>query len=156
RICDMPPDLPSVLGLTALIQCLVHQLSGEIDRGIDESECHPLLVRQNRWRAARYGLGASLVDPHTLETAPARRLAERLVRRLRGAAAVLGCAEALESAAALAAGPTGAERQMALYRQAGDLAEVIRILVARSSLAPAGLPRGFRDRPAAPMIAGGI
>ena len=28
RICDMPPDLPSVLGLTALIQCLVDNLRG--------------------------------------------------------------------------------------------------------------------------------
>ena len=32
RICDMPPDLPSVLGLTALIQCLVMDLSEAIDR----------------------------------------------------------------------------------------------------------------------------
>ena len=33
RICDMPPSLHHVLGLTALIQCLVHDLSEEIDRG---------------------------------------------------------------------------------------------------------------------------
>ena len=33
RMCDMPPDLPSVLGLTALIQCLVVELArGHEDR----------------------------------------------------------------------------------------------------------------------------
>ncbi|MBV8430399.1 MAG: YbdK family carboxylate-amine ligase, partial [Solirubrobacterales bacterium] len=56
RICDMPHDLPSVLGLTALIQCLVHQLSEEIDRGTYQFDCHPMMVRQNKWRACRYGL----------------------------------------------------------------------------------------------------
>ena len=33
RICDMPADLPDLLGLTAMIQCLVQSLSEEIDRG---------------------------------------------------------------------------------------------------------------------------
>ena len=43
RICDMPPDLPSVLGLTALIQCLVMDLSEEIDRRTALPEGDPLL-----------------------------------------------------------------------------------------------------------------
>jgi gamma-glutamyl:cysteine ligase YbdK (ATP-grasp superfamily) len=33
RIRDMPPDLPSVLGVTALIQCLVMDLSERGERG---------------------------------------------------------------------------------------------------------------------------
>ena len=63
RICDMPPSLHHVLGLTALIQCLVHDLSEEIDRGTYQYNCHPFLIRQNKWRACRYGMEASLVDP---------------------------------------------------------------------------------------------
>ena len=63
RICDMPADLPDVLGLTAMIQCLVQSLSEEIDRGPVGPEPHPLLLRQNRWRACRFGLEAELVDP---------------------------------------------------------------------------------------------
>ena len=65
RICDMPPTLDHVLGLTALIQCLVHDLSQEIDRGTYQYDCHPFMVRQNKWRACRYGMDASLVDPAT-------------------------------------------------------------------------------------------
>src|SRR5262249_29618746 len=83
RICDMPPDLPSTLGLTALIQCLVYDLSRRIDRSDEEPECHPLIARQNRWRAARFGLGASLVDPRTREATPARQVILDLVDRLR-------------------------------------------------------------------------
>ena len=42
RICDMPPSLRHVLGLTALVQCLVHDLSEEIDRGTYQYDCHPV------------------------------------------------------------------------------------------------------------------
>ncbi len=57
RICDMPPSLKHVLGLTALIQCLVYDLSQEIDRGTYQYDCHPFMIRQNKWRACRYGHG---------------------------------------------------------------------------------------------------
>ena len=42
RICDMPPSLHHVLGLTALVQCLVHDLSEEIDRGTYQLRLSPL------------------------------------------------------------------------------------------------------------------
>jgi glutamate---cysteine ligase / carboxylate-amine ligase len=129
RICDMPPDLPGVLGLTALIQCLVRRLSRESDPGLDESECDSLIVRQNRWRACRYGLGAELVEPTTLETVPARQAVERLVGQLRGVAADLGCDRHLESVLEMAARPNGSECQLALFERTGDLAEVVRRLV---------------------------
>ena len=73
RICDMPADLPDLLGLTAMIQCLVQSLSEEIDRGAVGPDPHPLLIRQNRWRACRYGLEAELVDPATMEAAAGPR-----------------------------------------------------------------------------------
>ena len=41
RICDMPADLPDVLGLTAMIQCLVQSLSEEIDRGTRRAGAAP-------------------------------------------------------------------------------------------------------------------
>jgi carboxylate-amine ligase len=136
RICDMPPDLPSVLGLTALIQCLVMDLSEEIDRRAAVPQGDPLLDRQNRWRACRYGLGATFVDPVSLEATPARRAVERLVERLRPIAGRLGSGRHLDYVMGMAAGPTGSERQVALHSQAGDLAEVVRRLVERSRLTP--------------------
>src|SRR4051794_22718712 len=46
RICDMPPDLPSVLGLAALIQCLVAELARK-DEAPALDECGLLIARQN-------------------------------------------------------------------------------------------------------------
>ena len=92
RICDMPPSLEHVLGLTALIQCLVHDLSEEIDRGTYQFDCHPFLIRQNKWRACRYGMDARLVDAATHQAVPARDVVHNLVDRLRARAEELGCA----------------------------------------------------------------
>ena len=145
RICDMPADLRDVLGLTAMIQCLVRSLSDEIDRGLTTPEPHPLMIRQNRWRACRFGMGAELVDPNTMEALPARQAAEALIRRLGKLSGFLGCRRHLGHALDMAAQPTGSERQIALAEEVGDLVEVVRRLTEQSQLSadPAKVtPRG--------------
>jgi carboxylate-amine ligase len=136
RICDMPADLAGVLALTAILQCQVRALSEEIDRDASVPELQPLMLRQNRWRACRFGLDAELVEPITLEAVPARRAAEDLIGGLEHLADFLGCRRDLESARDLAARPTGSEQQLALFHETGDLAEVVRRLSGRSRLAP--------------------
>jgi carboxylate-amine ligase len=132
RICDMPPDLPTVLALTALIQCLVHALSKEIDQGTYQHDSHPMMVRLNKWRACRHGLSADLVDPYTMESLPARHVVRKLAWNLMGAAGELDCVPYLESAMALTERPTGSERQVALLEETGgDLVELTRRLAAR-------------------------
>lgn len=128
RICDMPAGLPTVLGLTALIQCLVHDLASEA-RGTPPApdECGQLMVRQNRWRAARFGLGANLVDPATGRSAPVRELLKAMIDRLGGVAESLGCSRELESVRALADGPGGADRQVAVFERTRDLLAVARL-----------------------------
>ena len=135
RICDMPPSLRHVLGLTALIQCLVLDLSEEIDRGPYQNNCHPFLIRQNKWRACRYGMEASLVDPQTFQSIPVRKVVHRLLDRLKNCALELGCSSQLEIVRELADRPTGSVLQLETYRQTGDLAEVIRRMLRLSHLA---------------------
>lgn len=134
RICDMPPDLTTVLGITALIQCLVHALSIEIEEGTYQHDCHPMLVRQNKWRACRYGLEALLVDTYTFDVMPARQMVRNLVQRLTDVADDLGCRSELDSVLELTDRPTGSQRQIALYEQTGDLIEVVRRLVEPGTL----------------------
>jgi carboxylate-amine ligase len=126
RICDMPPDLPTVIGLTALTQCLVFALSVQAEEDAAAARFEPLMVRQNRWRAARFGLGAEFVDPTTLQATPARALGRELIERLAGVARRLGCASELGQVSTILAGPSGAERQTASFERTGNLAEVVR------------------------------
>jgi carboxylate-amine ligase len=147
RICDMPADLSSLLGLTAIIQCLVRRLCIEFDHGMSESECQSLITRQNRWRACRYGMGAALVEPSTLEAVPARDALERLIVRLRGVAAELACEAQLESVRAAASRPNGSLRQLALFERSGDLAEVVRTMVGEGTSVPMSESTGSHSMP---------
>jgi carboxylate-amine ligase len=141
RICDMPPNLEHVLGLTALIQCLVHDLSQEVDRGTYQFDCHPFLIRQNKWRACRYGMDARLVDPASHQAVPARQVVQSSAARLQPRAEELRCVRYLEIVREMAEQPTGSVRQLQIYEETNDLGEVVRRMLAHSDLMTAGSAR---------------
>ncbi|MEM6654228.1 MAG: YbdK family carboxylate-amine ligase [Planctomycetota bacterium] len=128
RVCDMPGNLEDTLAIAALTQCLVKALSDEIDNGAYQHDCHPMMVRQNKWRATRYGVGANLVDSYTYEVLPVVAVVTRLVGRLRPIADALGCVEQLNHCIRLAEGPSAAERQLALIKSRADEATMVRQL----------------------------
>ena len=135
RICDMPPNLRNVLGLTALIQCLVHDLSEEIDRGTYQYDCHPFLIRQNKWRACRYGMEARLVDPETLRSVPARKVVHEPGRPAQGPGRRSWAAPTTSRSSAR--WPTSRPARFAsceIFRETGDLAEVVRRMLKQSVL----------------------
>lgn len=128
RVCDMPPTLDQVLGLTALIQCLVHGLSKEVDEGTYQRDYHPMMVQQNKWRATRFGAEARLVNNDDYQQySVAERLAS-LVKHLEPNARELGCESELQSALSIP-GNTGAQQQLALFEETGDEAEVVRRMI---------------------------
>jgi len=129
RVCDMPSDLPTTLGLVALIQCLIYWISRSGGPSRTEGECHSLILRQNRWRAARHGLDAVLVNPGTCYTQTARQLLDELIPELENTAVDLRCEEWLAFAHDLTHQPVGAERQLAVFEQSGSLSEVSRYQV---------------------------
>jgi carboxylate-amine ligase len=137
RICDMPERLEDALALTALVQCLVKWLSDAIDEGASPFHCHPMLIRQNKWRAARYGPEARLVDCNRFTTRSIRSMVGDLVRELWPVAEQLHCQEHLGHVLQLAAGPSGASRQLALLAETGSPVEAVRQLTERSRLSPA-------------------
>jgi carboxylate-amine ligase len=137
RICDMPLGLEAVLGLTALIECLVHFLSREkdgeidVDVGLDTTEAdqgHLLILEQNRWLAARYGLDAMLIDRFTHGKASARVLARELIDRLIPIGRELGCAECLQNLRPRTRRSTGAVTQVATYARTNNLEDVVRLM----------------------------
>ena len=82
RVCDMPGNLADTLGVAALVQCLVKSLSDEIDQGAYQHDCHPMMVRQNKWRAARYGNQATIVDLYSYRVGTVGAEVERLAQSI--------------------------------------------------------------------------
>ncbi|QEH39019.1 Carboxylate-amine ligase YbdK [Aquisphaera giovannonii] len=143
RICDMPLGLDAVLGLTALIQCLVHTLArggscrgdgearpggeDEIRRARDLEHLTAATLQQDRWLAARHGLDAMLVNPRTAERTGARALARELIDGLMPVAEELGGAEHLTRLRAKTRGANGATAQLNAFARTGSLLEVVRL-----------------------------
>jgi carboxylate-amine ligase len=146
RICDMPPQLADVVGLTALIQCLVQSISRDLDQGIVDAGVHPLVVKQNRWRACRYGIEAALVDANTMTSAPALKVLERLLPRLNPISHELGCHRELAALVDRAAGENGALKQIAVFEQTCILPEMVRVLTEASRVSRGGSCHAPRSR----------
>ena len=141
RVCDMPGNLTDTLAIAALIQCLVKALSDEIDNGTYQHDSHPMMVQQNKWRAARFGNQANLVDTYTYRVAPLARTVDRLVEMLEPTAAELGCENYLEHCVTMAEQPSAAQRQLDLSAETNDPREVVRRLTEEARLAASQWPR---------------
>ena len=128
RVCDMPGNLEDTLAVAALVQCLVKALSDEIDGGTYQHDCHPMMVRQNKWRATRFGTAAQLVDSYTYQVVTVPQVVNELVDKLTPVAANLGCESYLEQCRHIAASPSWADRQLSILAETGSAEEVVRQL----------------------------
>jgi len=130
RIFDGLPTLFEVGVAAALSQCLVDMLSSQLDRGYRLPVPHGWVVRENKWRAARYGLDADVIVDDKGGTRPVRELLEELVHELSPVAARLGCEEPLAGALQLMEMGPSYERQRRVARaHGGDLRAVTASLV---------------------------
>jgi len=130
----MPGNLDHVCGLTALIQSLVKKLSDEIDEGTYQFDCHPMMVRQNKWRAARFGCSARLVHARDYRVEPVTQIACDLVDRLRDVAVDLGCESELLFVKEIAKGDSWAQRQRGILETTKDPSNIVRQLSAQSRI----------------------
>ena len=134
RVCDMPGDLADVLGVAALTQCLIKALSDNIDEGTYQHDCHPMMVRQNKWRACRFGRAASMVNTYTFEVQRVSQVVVELVESLRPHARQLGCIPYLEHVLEMAHSPAWSDIQIKALDETNDRAEVVRRLSALSRI----------------------
>jgi carboxylate-amine ligase len=124
RVCDAQTRIDSVAALVALTQSLVATLAAAFEAG-EELPVQPLtLVDENKWRAARDGIEARLVDLEHDEERPARDALLALVERCEPAARRLGCAAELESVEHVLARGTGAAEQLDVYEETESLLAV--------------------------------
>ena len=130
RICDGLPRLKEVAAVAALSQCLVHWMDSLIDRGYGLPTPRSWIVRENKWKAARYGMDAELIIHEDGSLQPVRTGLEELVTELTPVAAGLGCQEELCSLLTVAEEGPSYRRQRAVVAGGGTLVDVVDALVA--------------------------
>jgi glutamate---cysteine ligase / carboxylate-amine ligase len=130
RMFDGLPTLREIGMAAALSQSLVHLLDAQIDRGYTLPCPSAWVVRDNKWRATRYGLDAMVITDDYGSTAPLRDQLYELVHELEPVAERLGCAAELAVAFEVLDQGASYERQRAVVAEGGDLSDVIDALVA--------------------------
>jgi glutamate---cysteine ligase / carboxylate-amine ligase len=130
RMFDGLPTLREVGMVAALSQSLVHLLDTQLDRGYRLPCPAAWVVRDNKWRATRYGLDAMVITDDFGSTAPLRDQLYELVRELEPVAERLGCAAELAVAFEVLDQGASYERQRALVASGSELTDVVDALAA--------------------------
>src|SRR5271170_2880729 len=129
RMFDGVPTLREVGMVAALSQCLVQQFDTQLDRGYRLPTPAAWVVSDNKWRATRYGLDATVITDGSGATAPLRDELFELIRELEPVADRLGCAQELDVISEVLDHGASYERQRALVAGGGGLEDVVDALV---------------------------
>jgi carboxylate-amine ligase len=129
RMFDGVPTLHEVGMVGALSQSLVQLFDTQLDRGYTLPTRPPWVVRDNKWRATRYGLDAIVITDASGTTAPLRAELRELVADLRPVADRLGCAAELDVVTEVLDHGASYQRQRAVLAKGGGLTDVVDALV---------------------------
>lgn len=129
RMSDAMGTMREVLALAALAQCLVYDLSRKFEAGEELPWLLPWILKQNKWRAARFSLDTDIIVSNEGDNRPLRDLVKELVEELQPAAEILGCTKELADVLLILEHGNGASRQLAEYQRSGDLSTVADQLV---------------------------
>jgi carboxylate-amine ligase len=129
RVMDTQTRIEHSLGLAALIQAMVKELSEHFESGEKLSRYPYEMLDENKWLAARHGLEGELVDLPSSDRVPTRALARRLIDRMREHCQDLGSESELAAVEDLLTRGNGAARQVVVYEANHDLREVMAEIV---------------------------
>lgn len=129
RVCDGLPSLDEIMALTAYIQVLVVWLCEQYDEGAYLPVHRHWIVRENKWRAARWSVDAEIIidDEGNL-----RPLTEEIYEHLEILAPVakrLGSHEELNRIKDIIEVGPSFKRQRAVFKETRDYKEVMKAVV---------------------------
>ena len=130
RVCDGLATAKEVGAIAALTQCLVEDLSTRLDTGREIATMPSWFVRENKWRAARYGLDARVIQNAAGDELLVGDDLRALIPRLEPVAARLGCVAELYDVLEIVTRGASYQRQLAVAADSGgSLKAVVASLV---------------------------
>lgn len=130
RACDGMSTLPELAAVAAFVQVMVEHFSRMLDDGVDLTGIQPWFVRENKWRAARYGLDAWVIVDREGTQVPVRDHLAATLDEVAEIAVELKCAREFAGLERILAGGASYARQLVVAEAAeGDLREVVHHLI---------------------------
>lgn len=118
RITDVCTNLNDAICIAALYQSTLKMLLNLHNRNQNWREYAPMLIRENRWRAQRYGIEEGLIDFSGNLRVDFKQLAEEWLELIGEAAAQLNCEVEVARIFTILQTGTSADNQRAIYQQA--------------------------------------
>jgi carboxylate-amine ligase len=115
RITDVCPLIEDGIAIVALYRCILRLLYRLRRQNQRWRYYPPFLVRENRWRAQRYGVEQGLVDFGKGAVVPFPVLLEELFELVAEDAAYFGCVAEIAHARTIVQRGTSADRQLARF-----------------------------------------
>jgi carboxylate-amine ligase len=134
RVCDVCTRVDEAVCVAAILQAIVAKL-WKLRRDNMTFRVYPTaLIEENKWRAVRYGLDGQLVDLGKDQELPARALVRELLEWfVDDVLDELGSRKEVEYAFRILEEGTSADRQLARYRETGDLNAVVDALISETA-----------------------
>ncbi|MDJ0514210.1 MAG: carboxylate-amine ligase [Methyloceanibacter sp.] len=144
RITDVCPLIEDAIAIAALYQCILRLLYRLRRQNQRWRHYPPFLIRENRWRAQRYGIEEGMVDFGRGAMVPFSHLIEELFDLVAEDAAYFGSAPEIAHARTILQRGTSADRQLRRYEKAKAkgateheaLAAVVDEIVAETAAVP--------------------
>jgi len=137
RICDVPMRIDETIAIVALIQATLAKLHRLHEANQGYRLYGRALIMENKWRALRYGLDGDLIDFGKKTEVPLRSLMEEYLDFVDDVVDELGSRAEVGYIRTMLERGSGADRQLAVYRQTGDLTRVVDYIIEETAM-PAG------------------
>jgi carboxylate-amine ligase len=121
RITDVCPLVEDAVAIAALYQCILRLLYRLRRQNQRWRQYPPLLIRENRWRAQRYGIEQGMVDFGKGAIVPLDELLEELFELVAEDAEHFGTTAEVQHARTILKRGTSADRQLARFEEAKAL-----------------------------------
>jgi carboxylate-amine ligase len=129
RICDLPMRVDETLALAALIQATVVKLHDLFAANQGFRLYRRALIMENKWRALRYGIEGKLIDFGRQTEVPFRLLMDEYFALIDPVLDRLGSRREVEYLRRVLDKGTGADRQLRVFRDTGDLRSVVDYII---------------------------
>lgn len=132
RVCDIPMRLEETLSIAALIQATMSMLYKLHAANKSYRIYGRALIMENKFRASRYGIQGKLIDFGKEEEVPVRDLMLEYLELIDPVVDELDSREEIEHIHKMLEMGTGADRQLKVYQETGDLKKVVDYIVAET------------------------
>lgn len=124
RICDGVPTLSETVALVVLFEALCRRLDEAWQSGERPGPPPDWMIRENKWRASRYGLDAEILLDAEGRTAPLRDEIAKLAETLEAGSSGPGHQRAFSALRRMLEKGCSYERQRRVFRRSGSLKAV--------------------------------